>query len=102
MLADLSVTDRRAPGCEKKTLEMAVQQNLAAPFDYEQKKILAAKAIQSKPASNDYRVPTSAWSGYGLSQSIPPLSTTDLSKVRIDSNECAPPSPNPHSNRRPL
>ncbi|XP_025156044.1 protein bicaudal C homolog 1 isoform X4 [Harpegnathos saltator] len=78
MLSDLSVTDRRAPGCEKKTLEMAAQQNLT-PFDYEQKKLLAAKAMQSKP-SGDYRVPTSAWSGYGLSQSIPPITTSDLSK----------------------
>ncbi|CAK9810474.1 Protein bicaudal C homolog 1-B [Anthophora plagiata] len=79
MLSDISVTDRRAPGCEKKSLEMAVQQNFA-PFDYEQKKILAAKAIQTKPNSSDYRVPTSAWSGYGLSQSIPPITTTDLTK----------------------
>ncbi|XP_017789391.1 PREDICTED: protein bicaudal C homolog 1-B isoform X1 [Habropoda laboriosa] len=79
MLSDLSVSDRRAPGCEKKSLEMAVQQNFA-PFDYEQKKILAAKAIQTKPNSSDYRVPTSAWSGYGLSQSIPPITTSDLTK----------------------
>lgn len=82
MLSDLTVPDRRAPGCEKKSLEMAVQQNLV-PFDYEQKKLLATKAIQTKPATNDYRVPTSAWSGYGLSQTIPPISATDLNKVRI-------------------
>ncbi|XP_032666735.1 protein bicaudal C isoform X1 [Odontomachus brunneus] len=79
MLSDLSVTDRRAPGCEKKTLEMAAQQNLT-PFDYEQKKLLAAKAMQNKQSGSDYRVPTSAWSGYGLSQSIPPITTSDLSK----------------------
>lgn len=79
MLSELSVSDRRAPGCEKKSLEMVVQQNLA-PFDYEQKKILATKALQTKPTSNEYRVPTSAWSGYGLSQSIPPISATDMSK----------------------
>lgn len=81
MLSDLTVPDRRAPGCEKKSLEMAVQQNLV-PFDYEQKKLLATKAIQTKPATNDYRVPTSAWSGYGLSQTIPPISATDLNKVK--------------------
>lgn len=80
MLSDLTVSDRRAPGCEKKSLEMAVHQNFA-PFDYEQKKMLVAKVIQSKPSFNDYRVPTSTWSGYGLSQSIPPISTTDLNKV---------------------
>lgn len=82
MLSDFTVPDRRAPGCEKKSLEMAVQQNLV-PFDYEQKKLLATKAIQTKPATNDYRVPTSAWSGYGLSQTIPPISATDLNKVTI-------------------
>ncbi|XP_076654315.1 protein bicaudal C isoform X2 [Halictus rubicundus] len=76
MLSELS--DRRAPGCEKKSLEM-VQQNLG-PFDYEQKKLLAAKAMQSKPTPGEYRVPTSAWSGYGLSQTIPPISAAELSK----------------------
>jgi len=80
MLSDLPVTDRRAPGCEKKSLEMAAQQNLT-PFDYEQKKLLATKAMQNKSSTNDFRVPTSAWSGYGLSQSIPPITTSDLSKV---------------------
>lgn len=81
MLSDLPVTDRRAPGCEKKSLEMAAQQNLT-PFDYEQKKLLATKVMQNK-SSNDLRVPTSAWSGYGLSQSIPPITTSDLNKVTI-------------------
>lgn len=81
MLSDLPVTDRRAPGCEKKSLEKAAQQNLT-PFDYEQKKLLATKAMQNK-SDNDFRVPTSAWSGYGLSQSIPPITTSDLNKVII-------------------
>jgi len=84
MLSDLPVSDRRAPGCEKKSLEMAAQQNLT-PFDYEQKKLLATKAMQNKSSNNDFRVPTSAWSGYGLSQSIPPITTSDLSKVIIRS-----------------
>ncbi|XP_012263434.2 protein bicaudal C isoform X1 [Athalia rosae] len=67
MLSDLS--DRRAPGCEKKTLEMVAQSNLT-PFDYEQKKIMGVQAIQSKPSASDYRVPTSAWAGLGLSQTV--------------------------------
>lgn len=83
MLSELPVTDRRAPGCEKKSLEIAAQQHLT-PFDYEQKKLLATKAVQSKPSNSDFRVPTSAWSGYGLSQSIPPITTSDLSKVIIN------------------
>lgn len=77
VLSDLSVTDRRAPGCEKKSLEMAAQQNLT-PADYEQKKIMAVLAVQNKSnTSSEYRVPTSTWSGYGLSQSTPP---SDLNK----------------------
>ena len=70
VLSDLSVTDRRAPGCEKKSLEMAAQKNFTS-FDYEQKKLMAMKALQSKPNPTDFRVPTSAWSGYGLSQTMP-------------------------------
>ncbi|XP_046492810.1 protein bicaudal C isoform X1 [Neodiprion pinetum] len=67
MLSDLP--DRRAPGCEKKTLEMVAHSNLT-PFDYEQKKLMAVQAIQTKPSPTDYRVPTSAWAGYGLSQTV--------------------------------
>ncbi|XP_046831168.1 protein bicaudal C isoform X2 [Vespa crabro] len=79
MLSDLSVSDRRAPGCEKKSLEMAAQQNLT-PSDYEQKKMMAVLAVQNKPNTSEYRVPTSTWSGYGLSQTIAPLSSTELNK----------------------
>ncbi|XP_043463526.1 protein bicaudal C isoform X1 [Leptopilina heterotoma] len=77
LLSDLTVNDRRAPGCEKKSLEM--HQNLT-PFDYEQKKMLAVKAMQSKPNPTDYRVPNSAWTGYGLSQSTPLTSAGDMTK----------------------
>ncbi|XP_043676890.1 protein bicaudal C isoform X2 [Vespula pensylvanica] len=79
MLSDLSVSDRRAPGCEKKSLEMAAQQNLT-PSDYEQKKMMAVLAVQNKPNTSEYRAPTSTWSGYGLSQTIAPLSSTELNK----------------------
>lgn len=58
-----------------------VQQNLT-PFDYEQKKMLAVKAMQSKPNPTDYRVPNSAWSGYGLSQSTPLTAGGDMNKVK--------------------
>lgn len=80
MLSDLS--DRRAPGCEKKTLEMAAQSNLT-PFDYEQKKIMAAKAIQTKPSVSDYRVPTSAWAGYGLSQTVSVMQNEEDRKAAV-------------------
>ncbi|XP_015596865.1 protein bicaudal C isoform X1 [Cephus cinctus] len=80
MLSDLSGTDRRAPGCEKKSLQMAAAHHNLTPFDYEQKKLMAVKAMQTKLNSPDYRVPTSSWSGYGLSQTIPLMTNSDLSK----------------------
>lgn len=82
-MLELSVSDRRAPGCEKKTLEMVAQKNLT-PYDYEQKKMMAVQAIQNKPKPTDYRVPTAAWSGYGLSQTMPILSeNTESEKVSL-------------------
>jgi len=60
------LTDRRAPGCEKKTLQLAVQTQM----DYDQKKLLATKAIQTKP-TGEPRTPTPSWSGLGFSNSMP-------------------------------
>jgi hypothetical protein len=37
-------TDRRAPGCEKKTLELAAQQSFNT-FDFDKKKLLAYQGI---------------------------------------------------------
>ncbi|PNF27721.1 hypothetical protein B7P43_G12775 [Cryptotermes secundus] len=71
MMSDLmNHTDRRAPGCEKKTLELAAQQSFNT-FDFDKKKLLAYQAMQTKPVPGNVRVPTSAWSGYGLSHSSP-------------------------------
>lgn len=69
MLHDLTMNDRRAPGCEKKSLEMAGQH--LTPYDYEQKKLMAIKAMQSKIDPKVSRHPTSSWAGYGLSHSSP-------------------------------
>jgi len=70
MMSDLmNGKDRRAPGCEKKTLELAAQQSLNS-LDFD-KKFLAYKAMKTKPVPGNIRVPTSAWSGYGLSHSSP-------------------------------
>lgn len=40
------------------------------PSDYEQKRIAAMRAMQSRPAG--YRVPTNVWAGYGVSHTCPP------------------------------
>merc|ERR1719508_553152 len=65
ILSELSVNDRRAPGCEKKVVQIAVsaaQGNLSP--DYDSKKLLAAKALQHKPAGEP-RTPNPVWSGLG-------------------------------------
>lgn len=54
-------------------------------FDYEQKKLLALKAMQTKPNANDYRIPTSVWSGYGFSQTTPSIpNITEINNVSND------------------
>lgn len=65
LLTDL---DRRAPGCEKKQIEMAAQKLTLS--DYSSKKVQAAKAMKEQVSSNP-RTPTSNWSGYGFSKSLP-------------------------------
>ncbi|KAF4530658.1 hypothetical protein B566_EDAN004897 [Ephemera danica] len=61
------MSDRRAPGCEWKTLEKVV--NHLSPPDY--KRMQGYKAMQSKPNASQTRVPTSTWSGAGLSYTMP-------------------------------
>jgi len=58
---ELNVTDRRAPGCEKKVAEIV---------DYEQARLRANQAIQQKPRGEE-RKPNSGWAGYGFSSSMP-------------------------------
>ena len=61
-------TDWRAPGWEKKAMEMAAKSQIG---DYEAKRLLAAKALQSKPNAKEPRTPTTTWSGLGFSSSMP-------------------------------
>lgn len=58
---ELSCTDRRAPGCEKKVAEIV---------DYEQARIRANQAISQKPGGEE-RKPNPGWSGLGFSSSMP-------------------------------
>merc|ERR1719153_2025158 len=63
LLSEMNVGDRRAPGCEKKVVQIAAA-------DYEHKKLLATKAMQHKPMGEP-RTPSSVWSGLGFSSSMP-------------------------------
>ena len=64
----LSLNDRKAPGCERKRMELANQNR--SNVDYLNKKSLAAKAMK-EPVDNNIRVPNSSWSGYFFSKSTP-------------------------------
>ncbi|XP_036402787.1 protein bicaudal C homolog 1-A-like [Megalops cyprinoides] len=87
------VADKRAPGSER-AAERAAQQNcdrirLTAPspftnmqaFDYEQKKLLATKAMLKKPVVTEVRTPTNTWSGLGFSKSMPAETIKELRRA---------------------
>uniref|UniRef100_A0AAY5F6C3 BicC family RNA binding protein 1b n=1 Tax=Electrophorus electricus TaxID=8005 RepID=A0AAY5F6C3_ELEEL len=87
------VSDKRAPGSER-AAERAAQQNSErirlppqAPFtnmqafDYEQKKLLATKAMLKKPVVTEVRTPTNTWSGLGFSKSMPAETIKELRRA---------------------
>lgn len=67
VLSDISLTDRRAPGMEKRVQEQRMYQGIN---EYEQKRVSGVRAMLTKPNGN-YRVPTNIWSGYGISHTSP-------------------------------
>ncbi|XP_039627497.1 protein bicaudal C homolog 1 [Polypterus senegalus] len=87
------VTDKKAPGSER-AAERAAQQNserIRLPpqssfasmqtFDYEQKKLLATKAMLKKPVVTEVRTPTNTWSGLGFSKSMPAETIKELRRA---------------------
>ncbi|XP_017560442.1 protein bicaudal C homolog 1-A [Pygocentrus nattereri] len=73
-----AVADKRAPGSER-----AAERNRLAPHiqDYEQKKLLATKAMLKKPVVTEVRTPTNTWSGLGFSKSMPAESIKQLRRA---------------------
>ncbi|XP_015202366.2 protein bicaudal C homolog 1 isoform X2 [Lepisosteus oculatus] len=87
------LADKKAPGSER-AAERAAQQNSErirlAPqssfanmqaFDYEQKKLLATKAMLKKPVVTEVRTPTNTWSGLGFSKSMPAETIKELRRA---------------------
>ncbi|XP_043912342.1 protein bicaudal C homolog 1 [Protopterus annectens] len=84
------VADKKAPGSERAAERAAAQQNLLAPqttysnmqaYDYEQKKLLATKAMLKKPVVTEVRTPTNTWSGLGFSKSMPAETIKELRRA---------------------
>ncbi|XP_034148817.1 protein bicaudal C homolog 1 isoform X2 [Esox lucius] len=93
------VADKRAPGseraeraAERERAEIAAQQNRLdmdpeeafdsmQVFDYEQKKLLATKAMLKKPVETEVRTPTNTWSGLGFSKSMPAETIKELRRA---------------------
>ncbi|KAM9364469.1 protein bicaudal C homolog 1 [Pholidichthys leucotaenia] len=92
--SDGPVADKRAPGSER-AAERAAQQNERdrirlgpqtsfanmQAFDYEQKKLLATKAMLKKPVVTEVRTPTNTWSGLGFSKSMPAETIKELRRA---------------------
>ncbi|XP_075697298.1 protein bicaudal C homolog 1 [Rhinoderma darwinii] len=88
-----TVTDKKAPGSER-AAERAAQQNServrltsqssyanVQDYDYEQKKLLATKAMLKKPVVTEVRTPTNTWSGLGFSKSMPAETIKELRRA---------------------
>ncbi|XP_056457165.1 bicaudal C homolog 2 [Gadus chalcogrammus] len=50
-------------------------------YDYEQKKLLASRAMQRKPMVTEVQTPTDHWSGLGFSKSMPAEAVKELRNV---------------------
>ncbi|XP_039756089.1 protein bicaudal C [Pararge aegeria] len=67
IISDLPISDRRAVGCEKKTLESL---KMSPPSEYRKMQAEANKAMHES-VGGGYRVPTNRWSGYYFSHTSP-------------------------------
>lgn len=74
------VTDSRSPYFSGSPF--GASEGSRFPFgitDYEQKRMAGVNAMHSRLSTGEYRVPTNAWSGYGISHTSPaPLQLDDV------------------------
>lgn len=79
---DSDSSDKRAPGWERKEKQRELEklEELVVQLDYEQKKLLAQKAMKNLPVSREVRTPTDTWSGLGFSKSMPDSHFRNITK----------------------
>ncbi|XP_041364910.1 protein bicaudal C homolog 1-B-like [Gigantopelta aegis] len=101
-VAETDVSDKRAPGIERKNSTTSLFTNpLPYAFDYEQKKLLALKAMQKKP-EGESRTPTDMWSGLGFSKSMPESAIRErMSQLGTGSHYMGPPMSTTFENVEP-
>ncbi|GFR58896.1 protein bicaudal C homolog 1 [Elysia marginata] len=76
-LSGVGPSEKLAPGMERKNSTTSLFASpLQFAFDYEQKKLLAMKAMQKKP-EGESRIPTDIWAGMGFSKSMPESAIRD-------------------------
>ncbi|XP_050347500.1 protein bicaudal C isoform X2 [Nymphalis io] len=77
IISELPISDRRAVGCEKKTLETLTKMSPSPLSEYRKMQAEANKAMRENVGSG-YRVPTTRWSGFYFSHTSPgPLNLSD-------------------------
>ncbi|KAK6171391.1 hypothetical protein SNE40_019590 [Patella caerulea] len=89
---DSGSSEKLAPGIERKNSASSLFSSTIAfsPFDYEEKKLMALKAIRKKP-EGESRHPTDAWSGMGFSKSMPESAIRErMGQIGISSKYCEP------------
>ncbi|KAL8619173.1 hypothetical protein ACOMHN_049955 [Nucella lapillus] len=93
--AESDSSEKLAPGMGNNHSSSLFTSPLPYPFDYEQKKLLALKAMQKNP-NGESRIPTDRWSGFGFSKSMPESAIRDrlgqlgISQSRLDDQGMVP------------
>ncbi|GAB5578393.1 protein bicaudal C homolog 1 isoform X1 [Prionailurus iriomotensis] len=81
IVKDVLSTTLPEPPKEGHNFSQNPKNKLSQAFDYEQKKLLATKAMLKKPVVTEVRTPTNTWSGLGFSKSMPAETIKELRRA---------------------
>ncbi|XP_021365322.1 protein bicaudal C homolog 1-like [Mizuhopecten yessoensis] len=89
--AESDGSDKLAPGIERKNSNANLFPTWNMNTDYEQRKLMANKAMQKKP-EGESRIPTDYWAGMGFSKSMPESAIREKFGKRFETNQYTEPS----------
>ncbi|XP_033735384.1 protein bicaudal C homolog 1-B-like [Pecten maximus] len=89
--AESDGSDKLAPGIERKNSNANLFPTWNMNTDYEQRKLMANKAMQKKP-EGESRIPTDYWAGMGFSKSMPESAIREKFGKRFENNQYTEPS----------